>query len=503
MRLPFPTRIPLTGALFFAVGMLLLQQLEHTNFAFSVLFFVFIILSVLAFNLAGGFSRASGAYVFWFALLVPIVGCVWKALLGEPAHSNLQSPLTTMGAYAGSMLMILAAVFLSGKITRHTRGLSHLVRAHEVNLGLASIGCLVAHQLISWGNQIFPGGSGSLISILNQENIFLPIAALLATVHAIQVSGGRRSVNLVSLIAMVTTFVSGGLLLYSKQGMFTPVVCWLAAACSQRFRLRLGHVIFLAVFCLFSAYELVPLSQVGRALAPDTATLGDRALLTTDLLTHPTRLRTEYREKSDPGESALRIAYFDTPQGGVDRMTMFPIDDALITYTLAGHYIGYGPVAFDFLNWVPHFLLPNKEQLAIPGTGNFYAHEMGALLNNEDTTTGISFSPTAEAFHLDGWIGIFMLMPFIWTLLFVTTDIVCGDLRQSPFGLMAIVAFAHVAPESLISGLTFFIWNGNLAITLATVFCAFFAPVLGTLLVGSKSTPLLPQWSAPAAGEAA
>lgn len=495
MRLPFPTRISLPGTLLFATVMLLLQQLEHTGFLFSTLFFAFVLLSTAAFNTAGGFARASGSYVFWFALLVAIVGCVWKALLGEPADSNLQSPVLTMAAYTASMLMILLSVYVSGRVTVRTPGLSRLIRADEVNLGLASIGCLVVHQLIVWANQIFPTGNGSLISIINQENIFIPFAALLATVHAIRVSGGRRSVNVVSFIAMVPGFIFAGLLFYSKQGMFTPLVCWLAATCSQRFRLRLGHVVFLSAFTAVSIYFLVPLSQVGRALVPDNATLSDRALLTTDLLTHPAKLRAEYRDKTDPGEGATRIAYFNTPQGALDRMTMFPVDDALITYSAAGHYIGYGPVAYDFLNWIPHFILPNKEQLAPPGTGNLYAHEMGALVNNEDTTTGISFTPTAEAFHLDGWLAICLLMPFIWILLFITVDLVCGDLRESPFGLMAIVAFAHVAPESLISGLTLFIWNINLAIVAATIFCAYFAPVLGTLLVGSRQRPIVPNFA--------
>ena len=466
--------------------------MEHTVFLFSALFFAFVLLSVLAFNHAGGFSRASGSYVFWFALLVPIFGCLWKALLGEPASSNLQSPLTTMAAYTASMLGILVAVFVSGRVTRSSPGLSRFVRADQVNYGLASIGCLIAHGLIVSANTLFPTGNGSLISILNQENYFLPFTILLATVHTLRVTGGRRSVNLVSAYAILWSFTYGGLLMYSKQGMFTPVICWLAAACSQRYRLRLWELGGLLLFCWAAVSLLLPLSQVGRALTPYSATLGDRALLTADLLTHPARLHAEYKEKTDPGESATRVAYFNAPQGAPDRMTMFPIDDALITYSLQGHYFGYGPLVYDFLNWIPHFLLPNKEQIAPPGNGNLYAHEMGAMLTAEDNTTGISFTPTAEAFHLGGWTALLWLMPFIWTLLFITTDSVCGDLRSSPFGLMALVAFAHLGPESLIGGLTFFIWNGNIAIILATVFCAYFAPVLGALLAGGGATPLLP-----------
>ena len=85
------------------------------------------------------------------------------------------------------------------------------------------------------------------------------------------------------------------------------------------------------------------------------------------------------------------------------------------------------------------------------------------------------------------WLGIVLVGGLVWTLLFTSVDLICGDLRKSPFGLLAMVGFTHVAPESLIVGLVYFIFFTNLGIVIAIVFCAYFAPILGTLLSGDPS----------------
>jgi hypothetical protein len=490
MRLPFPTRIPIEKMFIFAAVVFVVQLLERTNVYFAAIFFAYIMLSTIAFNVAGGFSRASGTYVFWFALLTCILGGLWKLFLAEPADSNLTSPVVTLVTYFVSMGMILCALKLSHRFTRNARGLSTILRANEVNLGHAAMGCFIASQLASYANEFLPHGNGSLTNMINQVNLFLPLAILLGTIHTIRLSGGRRSVSVLTVLCGGLIFVYGGLISYSKQAMFTPIVCWAAAAASQRFRLRLWQVALLAGFSVFSVTLLSPLSQVGRQIVPENATEYQRLLLSADLLSHPMRLRRDYIESLGTPDEQGRISnfassYFDTPQGLFDRLTIIKADDRLVSYTLQGHTVGKLRVIYYFLDWIPHIILPNKEALMPPGvinSGNTYAHEAGGLLAPDDYSTGISFSPSAEAFHMDEWEGIVVVGTFVWTLLFISVDLICGDLRYSPFGLLALVAFAHVAPESLIGNLVYFIFFGNLGIVIAIVFCAYFAPILGLLL---------------------
>src|ERR1700684_3387161 len=106
MRLGFPDRIPLGKTVACAVGLAIVQLFQHTSPAFVLLFFAFVVLSVLAVNYAGGFSRPSGTYIFWFALLAVIFGVVVKVVFREPGDSNLRTPLTTMTVYVSTVVMM-------------------------------------------------------------------------------------------------------------------------------------------------------------------------------------------------------------------------------------------------------------------------------------------------------------------------------------------------------------------------------------------------------------
>ena len=169
--------------------------------------------------------------------------------------------------------------------------------------------------------------------------------------------------------------------------------------------------------------------------------------------------------------------------GFLERFTRWPADDQLIEFSSRGHYIGYRVVTDAFLNWFPHALLPNKDSSQAGYSGNYYLHEMGGLAD-DDTSTGISFSPMAEAFHMDGWLSLAMVAPLIWFLLFLSVDLLCGDIRESPWGLFFALSFAHIAPEGALAGVILFIWHGNIALFVGMVFCIYAAPFVGALLTG-------------------
>ncbi len=117
MRLPFPVRIPFTGIFYFAVILCGIQLIEGTGGEFSLCCFLFILVAGVAFNLAGGFSRPSGAYVFFFATLTLLVGLCWKAILGEPADYHVENPLLGIRVYLGCICSICVAVLISRKIS--------------------------------------------------------------------------------------------------------------------------------------------------------------------------------------------------------------------------------------------------------------------------------------------------------------------------------------------------------------------------------------------------
>lgn len=481
MILPFPTRVPLLPALVFTVVLVLVQLVEGTDPRYSALTFAFFMLSVFAFNIAEGLARPAGAYILFFSLLVVDVGTIYKALLGQAAQTHLQQPLLTMSAYVGTMGTMLVAALISRRIVTTKDGLAAVMHVLQFDFRASALGCLVVYALMMVAAAVLPEGGGQVLHSLIVVNPFLPLSVLFATIAAVKDSGGRHSTNIISLAGMTYIFVIG-ITSFSKQGMFMPVVCWLIAAAWARFRLRLKHIVFLVCFGVFSQEVLVPISADRNDV--QTGTFSERTGLIEGYLTHIPELRRRARDWQPPSDLDWRNYYYGEPQGLFDRITMLPNDSVLISFSDQGHYFGYRAIWFYFGDWIPHIFSPNKLAGLAVG-GNAYSHEMGGLAD-ADTTTGISFSPTAEAYHIDGWRGILLLQPLVFLILFASSSAVCGDIRRQPWGLFLVLDFAHVAPEAALGGAISATRLGNIGIIVAIFFCGYITPVLGMLLSGKR-----------------
>jgi hypothetical protein len=266
------------------------------------------------------------------------------------------------------------------------------------------------------------------------------------------------------------------------------LLSWLVTAASMRKDFRLPQIAFGFYAVYLMGHYLVPYSQYGRDQVPEDDSFYNRAKLSISLLSDLGSVRREYEASIEPNEDVENQGYFNRSQGFFDRLTMIGPDDALINYTSQGHYRGLWIVPVYFGNWIPDVLWPNK-----PGffAGNYYARQIGGILAEEDTTTGISFTPSAEAYQLDGWTGIFVVAPLIWIMLFTVFDSLCGDVRLSPWGLLVIPMFAHIAPEGMLSGAVYLIWFGALAVIVVAVGSAQLMPIIGTLLAGPEKTGLV------------
>jgi hypothetical protein len=470
-------------AFLFAAGLSAVQLGEGTNPAFSLGCFFFVIVAAVTFNFAGGFTRSSGAYVFFYATLTIIIGICWKAVLGEPADSNLEDPLVIIYAFLASICMMFVAVLISRKLVTKRALLGGLV--NDGNMQTATIGCLVTGLILTLILMFSPVQGGSVLSALNQLNRFLPMAIILGVIHVIRRSGGTRSVSVPVLIAGSFMFCTG-ILSFSKEGMLFPMASWVIAASSQRYRVSRSQLVGGILAVIFIFRYLVPYSQYGREFHEDTFSGNLSASIS--MLTNLQYVREQYLAGSEEAseEDLAIIGYYNTPQGFFDRLQVLTIDGALITHTEQFGPLGYYPIIEGFENLLPHFIWKDKPSLRF---GNVYAHEIG-LLAEDDTSTGISFSPTAEAFHLGGWVGIFLLAPALWILLFVVFDSLCGDVRRSPWGLLASVTFGHLAPEGGLNGIIYCVGYLNFAIIFAALMGAYLMPVVGTLFIGPEAIQL-------------
>jgi hypothetical protein len=483
VRLPFPERISLLYVVLFATLLFAVQLVEGTSLLFAICSCLFVTIAAVAFNLAGGLTRPSGAYIFFYSVLGLIIGLIWKAILGEAADSNLTVPLVTIQVYLGGICAMLAAVFISRRLALKRAILRNLLT--DANMQNATIGCMVTGGALTL-LLLFPV-PGTVYGTISQLNRFLFLAVLLGVTHQIKKTGGTSSVSLPVLISFLIMFCNG-VFGFSKEGMITPLLCWAIAASSMRYRVSLIQIVggVLATFFIF--HYLVPYSQYGRNYKTDSAS--ENLSTSISMLSNLGYVREQYLEIEAASVEDHSLSYFNTPQGFFERLQMIGMDDKLINITEQGQVYGLYPIVAYFENLVPHFFWPNKPRLNF---NTMYAQEIGGVIPEDDMTTGISFTPTAEGFHLARWTGLFLVAPILWIMLFTLFDSLCGDARKAPWGLLAIMLFAHAAPESgLGGGVVYMLGFGAFIIIFAAYTCAYLMPIVGTLVVGPEKPTIRP-----------
>jgi len=481
VRLPFPESIPFVPVFFFALLVCIIQQVQGTNPVFSLCCFAYILLATIAFNVAGGFTRTSGAYIFFNSVLGVIIGLCVKIFLSEAADSNLLVPVLTMGVNLLGMCMMLVAVYLSKKVRTKRALMGKMVT--DSNMQTATVGCLVAGVLMMFIGYVIPGGNGSVLSALNQLNRFYPLAIILGVINTIRRSGGTRSVNLPVLLAGGLMF-SNGVLGYSKEGMLGPFAAYVLAAASQRYRISRTQIVGGILAVMFIFQYLVPYAQYGRTFREETGSANLEVSLS--LLSNLGYVRQQYLETSGDAYEERVHGYYNTSQGFFDRLQMMSIDDSLNYQTEQFGNYGLTPMVLAFENLVPHFIWKDKPQVLI---GNIFAHEVG-ILGEEDESTGVSFSSTATAFHLAGWKGLLFLAPAVWFFLFLIFDSLCGDVRKIPWGLLVIVLYAHAAPEGDVTTIIYMCFYTVYAIVFAGIMGAYVMPIIGTFVIGPEGIML-------------
>ncbi len=479
----------------FAAVLCAVQLAEGTALYFSAGCVGFILIAAVAFNLGGGLSRVSGAYVFFYSMLVVIMGLTYKALLGEPAQSNLQDPVTTIEVFLAGITGMLGAVIISQQFTRNQGLLQNILK--ESRMYRSSVGCILVGIFGQSAITLLGESGGALVSAFNQINLLTPLGIIIGGMYEIRRTGGKRSTNLIMILGVAYDVFLGGILAFSKGGLFTAPLCWLLPVCALGFRLSARQVLFTCAALFIAIYYLVPYSQYGRNEVTPEMTRSQRLDVSISLLKEPDKTRQAYNEgfKYLEDEGLSYGGYFNKPQGFMDRLQFVSVDDSLIAFTQRGdRTVGIGPVTEAFANTIPRVFWPNKP--APHFSGNFYSHEMGGLAE-DDTTTGISFSPTGEAFHMDKWVGVLVIAPILWFLTFLVFDSLFGDLRASPWGLLILVQLAHVAPEGGLGGLVRFLTFGVETMVFCAVFATWVAPIFAIPILGSDRRTVAPEFSLP------
>ena len=473
MIIPLPERFPVKYVVLFATTLFFAQLAAGTEVIFSLLTFAYILIFAAAFNASGGIYYPSGAFIFFNGFLTAVLGLTYKAVLFEPAQSHLLAPNMTMSVYCVGMASFGICGYLA-RLSRPRRGLLENT-SRGAQLKQTAIGCLIVGVVLQFAPL------GAVQSIVAQLNHFPRMAVILGTVYAIESTNGRRSSNWIVWVAGIY-LTALGLAYFSKEGIFMALTTWIVPTIVLRYNFSKFQLLGGAAVIFFGLYYLVPYSQYGRVSRDEGGSLAVNASAGLKYLSNLEETRKLYVESQQGGETNDAPHLFDSDQGLFDRLQMLAFDDALIKYTLDGNQVGLLPTWAAIYNSVPHFLWANKPTYV---SGNVYGREIG-VIDSEDTTTGISFSPFGDGFHQVGWFGIIFLVPLTAFPLFYVADALSGDGRKAPWGLLYISRFVHVAPEGLLSGIVYTLVYGTEGVLFITLLARYVLPVLASLFLGSK-----------------
>lgn len=456
-----------------------LQMLEGTQLLTSLAYCAFVVVIVDAFNTVGGMIYPSGAYIFYGGLLTLIIGGIAKTALGEPLDSNLFNAQKSILIYLTGACSIWLAAKINVRVRRKSALLAPLQllpdRIRQVALGAAIFG--------QFGGILIPT---AVLSTFNQLNVFPALSLFLFSYGMARKTDGYRTFSIISFVVWSWTTITWGLLAFSKEGMFRPALAWALGAVIAGYRVTWKRAICIGVGTLVGVTLMTPVAQVGRVYRGEA--ISDQ--MAWDLVTHPLRTREQYNRQMAEVMKAGGGGYhwFDQSQGLFDRLTMLPIDDALIHATDNGHSPGLLPTQQFLINMIPRYLVSSKETLH---WGNRYAHEIG-MLGAKDFITGVSFSPFGDAYHEMQWWGVTLLAFPLFLFMFVFCDSLTGSTKETIWASIYVLLFAHASAEGMLAT-PFVATSTNAAMILfAALVSRYVLPLIGGLFMLPEKQTAMP-----------
>jgi hypothetical protein len=82
------------------------------------------------------------------------------------------------------------------------------------------------------------------------------------------------------------------------------------------------------------------------------------------------------------------------------------------------------------------------------------------------------------------WIGVLVVAPLVWFLLFIIFDSLFGDLRATPWGLLALALISHTAPEGSLNGTIYLLTLGTEILLFSALFATWIGPVIASTVIG-------------------
>lgn len=481
MRIPFPSYISLKPLLVVLSVVLCIQLIEGTDPVFAVLMLIAQACAMIAFNFLGGMTHMSGAFCLFAILPTVTVPELAHLALGQAGDFNLVHPIETAGVCAVFYVcLMIAARFVS--LIRRPIALIDRLRFSLLELRIISVlACAIAlsFQLkaLTLGH---PLEDGSLLAAINHFYPFLiAISVMMSTYVRIAETEGQSVISGFVGFLLVMAVVPG-MLSASKEGILTPLLCWIIVVAASRHRFSWYGVLGLCAVLYVMWVYVYPFSQNARFPVRAANTLSEKVSLIADYFQNPSQYGDVYSSSTSSSEFGFETSKVSI----VARYSTLPSIDMLIDADQKLGYTGIERYLPVLVSVVPHVIWPNRPA---PITSNELGHKAGFHIGVEDTTTGIAIGTPALYFDLGGWLALVVYTLLCFGLFFLISLRLVGTAETGVWSLVVVGTEANIAGNAAPD------YMFNLAIMFVCTFIATLAilKVVGYTASGLISRPAL------------
>lgn len=440
MRFPFPKTIPLGRLLIALTAVLLVQIIQGTDPAFALLMLAAQVAAAVAFNCLGGMTHMAGAFCLFAVLPNVTIPELTHLLVGQPGDYNLQHPLMTAGACAVFFGCVMTAALLVSSISHPVALLDHIhFSIFELRI-ISALSCILAVTIsINLLSLKGPLQDGTLLAAAGHFLGFLFAGSIMvATYVRIVTTNGRSVVNWYVAFLLIISMVPG-LLNASKEGILTPLLCWIVVVAASRHRFTWFGTLGLAAV-LFVAWAFVyPFSQNARGPVRESQSISERVSLIILFIRDPSA----FPDVTSTSEESSEFGTATSKVNIIQRYSLLKSNDMLIDADLRSGYTSIDRYTPILLSVVPHALWPDRPN---PILSNELGHKAGFTMGDSDTETGIAIGAPGVFFDLGGWLAL-----IVYTLICVTVYffVVIRFVGSSESGIWGLVP---IGTEALIAG---------------------------------------------------
>ncbi|MBI1840572.1 MAG: hypothetical protein HYR88_06930 [Verrucomicrobia bacterium] len=455
IQVPVPKRIPPHGLFAFAALLLLGQLATGTSLLFAELVFLFVVLSGLAVNIAGGMRSLQGFCVSMMALKLVVISQVTKALFGEAAEDQLETPVRTMLALLLGLISVTAGMGLA-RVFHSRRPLFQPDISPE------------ALRMSFWATFVIGFGSflgvmatgveegalmvGGVPGLLRQLSFCLGLSIVFSTAYVLVTSKGRRLIGWFNALPGGLYFIMG-VMSASKQGMSEPLLLVVFTAIGFGFRFSAKHWLAGGAFAAFCVAVLFPFGQVARNYTRGygfwetlevTAAFAQRHLGTLD------GYRDMMQQDQEGLDSTTLTHYYRHSIPLLERVSLVKVADMLVAATMREGGSGWETITHGFKMAAPRFFYPQKPAV---NTGTFLGKKAG-VISDDDWGTQVSFGFIADAYSAFEWWGVLLIPGLIAGSFSLLFSHLVGEVRGNPWCIYLYAEYQHFFAEQTIAAMT-------------------------------------------------